>query len=151
MSYDVPTVSEFKSYFVRDFPYQPLVAPDQVDINQFVQNGDIQRALDEVQCQINEALFKSQEQFTTGYLLFAAHIMIMNIQSSSQGLSGSFSWFEASKSVGSVSVSQQIPESMLKDPFYAWLSKTGYGVRYLMILMPRLVGAIYTIKGRTLP
>jgi hypothetical protein len=142
--YTAPSVSDFKNYFVRDFPYG-------VDIDANVLDSDIQRALDQAACQISQGLFCDQSEYTTGYLLLAAHILVLNIQSSSMGLQSSFTWNETSKSVGSVSVSQTIPEQILKNPLYAWYSRTGYGSQYLMIVFPRIQGQIFTVLGRTLP
>ena len=140
----IPAVTDFKSYFVRDFPYG-------TDPNTSILDVDITRALNESKCYVNEALFCDQDDFTTGYLLLSAHNLVTNIQSSSQGLSGQFEWAYGSKSVGSISVSQSIPSSILENPQYAWLAKTNYGAKYLMMIYPSLMGNIISVAGRTNP
>lgn len=139
-----PTIEDFKSYFFRDFPYGENVSENVLD-------SDIEKAMDIVICQINTALFCSQQEYTTGYLNLAAHYLCLNIQASSQGLYGRFEWASASKSVGSVSVSQSIPETVSKNPVLSWLTTTNYGINYLMIILPRLSGSMFIAAGRTNP
>ena len=142
MSFTNPSVTDFKDYFVRDFPYG-------ADIDEHVVDADISKAIDQALCQINENLFCSQTEYNTGFLNLVAHYLVMNIQASSQGLSGRFEWATTSKSVGSVSIGSAIPESITANPQYAWLSTTNYGLNYLMIIMPRLYGNMFISEGRT--
>jgi hypothetical protein len=137
-----PTVAEFKTYFVRDFPFG-------VDIEKNVLDSDITRAMSTVTCQINDELFCSQDEYEVGYMLLTAHFLVTNIQTSSQGLSSQFEWNTVSKGVGSVSVSQNIPESIMSNPNFAWLTKTGYGAQYLMMIYPRLSGQMFIAQGGT--
>lgn len=140
--YTAPTVEKFEDYFFRDFPFG-------ADIEQNVVEQDVQRALDQVVCQINQSLFCSQDEYTTGYLLLAAHFLVLNIQASSQGLSGSFNWNTTSKSVGSVSISATIPDSILANPLFSMLTKTNYGAQYLGMIYPKLSGQVFTVEGAT--
>lgn len=142
-----PDEQDFKSFFVRDFPYQPVSCDTELD--KYIQDCDIQRALLEVECQINSSLFTTQEQYELAYLYFAAHYLVTNIQASGQGIEGSFEWNQTSKSVGSVSVAQSIPESILMNPYNAWLTKTSYGAKYLMMILPKLTGVIFPSYGAT--
>ena len=140
--YTIPTVTNFKEYFVRDFPYG-------TDIDENVLDADIQRAIDQMDSTINEEIFCDQEEFTLGALLLAAHFLCINIKASSTGLSGSFEWATNSRSVGSVSVSEQIPSAMTENPLFAWYSKTNYGAQYLMMIYPKLSGMMFNVAGAT--
>lgn len=140
--FENPTVADFKDYFVRDFPYG-------VDLAENVVDADITKAIDQTLCQINEALFCSQKEYDIGFLNLAAHYLVTNIQASSQGISGRFEWATSSKSVGSVSIGSSIPDSILANPQYSWLSTTNYGINYLMLVYPRLYGNIFTVQGGT--
>ena len=142
MAFTSPSISDFKTYFVRDFPFG-------ADIAQHVLDADIQKAFDMANCQIAESLFCDQAEYDIGYNLLTAHYLSMSLQASSQGISGSFEWNASSKSVGSVSVSQSIPNDIINDPNFAWLTKTNYGSQYLMMIYPRLAGNIYTVLGAT--
>jgi len=142
-SYTAPTVSEFKAQFVRDFPYG--TASDKV------MDADILAALTQADFSVNPEIFDTEANFKYGYNLLAAHNLVMNLRASSQGVSGTYSWLEASKSVGSVSQSFSIPEFISKNPMYAMLSKTAYGAKYLEIVIPRAIGQCFAIEGATLP
>lgn len=142
--FDNPTIADFKSFFIRDFPYG-------VDPETSILDQDIANAFAESDAVINQALFKSQSVYTLGFELLSAHYLSMSIRSSSQGISGQFSWNQSSKSVGSVSESFSIPQRILDNPEFAFLTKTTYGSRYLMMILPALSGQIYTVQGGTRP
>lgn len=137
----MPTVAEFKSYFNRDFPYG-------TDISTSVTDADITRALAEAQIHFNESLF-TVEGAPVAFLNLAAHHLVMNLRASAQGLGGSYAWLESSKSVGSVSTSASIPQSVLESPIYSMLSKTNYGAKYLHLALGALVGQVFVMQGRT--
>jgi hypothetical protein len=142
--YDNPTVEDFKSYFTRDFPYGD-------DVSKNILDTDISRAQTEAGFDINEALFSTQEKYTTAYHLLSAHMLVLNIQASSQGIGGEYNWMHSSKSVGSVSESFAIPSMVSEDPYLSALAKTTYGHKYLMMVLPLLRGQMYTVEGATLP
>lgn len=144
MSFTAPTVQDFKDFFVRDFPYG-------ADMDQNVLDADISRAITEAGTQINGNCFDSQTTYTNGYLYLAAHIMVVNLRNSSQGVASAFSWLRTGKSVGSVSDSFQIPDRISQNPYLAALSKTGYGMKYLELLLPKLTGQIFSAAGGTRP
>ncbi len=135
-----PTVAEFKAYFDRDFPYGSTSAT--------VKDADIQKALDEAALYFNDTLF-SEAAISIAYLYLTAHLMVMNLRASTQGIAGNYSWLESSKSVGSVSTSSEIPEAIKSNPILSALSKTNYGAKYLSMLLPALVGQIFTSHGAT--
>lgn len=139
---DKPTASDFKTFFVRDFPYG-------ADITKHVLDADIDRALAEADASFNEALWSTQDKYTLAYLLLTAHNLVMDLRASSQGISGQFSWLQASKSVGSVSESFSIPQKVLDHPVFAVLSKTTYGAKYLAMLLPLITGPVFTVPGAT--
>lgn len=138
-----PTIADFKAYFTRDFPYGSTSAG--------VMDGDITKALAEAAMNFNEGLWGTQAQYSLAYLYLTAHYLVMDLRTSSQGISGSFSWLEASKSVGSVSQGFSIPQSILDHPEFSYYSKTNYGAKYLSLVIPRLTGQIFTVFGATHP
>lgn len=144
MAFENPSVADFKTYFNRDFPYG-------TDIATSVTDEDIARAFQETNVNFNQDLWGDQGSYNVGYLLLSAHMLVMNLRSSSQGLSGQFGWLQSGKSVGSVSESFSIPQRILDNPEFAILSKTTYGARYLALLLPQLAGQVYTVCGSTRP
>lgn len=143
MAYVKPDVDDFKELFTRDFPFG--------ESSEFVMDSDITRAYGEVDVNLNEGLYEDQASFTLSYLYLAAHFLVMDLRASSQGIQGSYAWMTSGKSVGSVSESYAIPDKILANPYYAMLSKTNYGAKFLMMLMPRLVGQIYVVAGGVRP
>ncbi len=144
MSYSYPTVTEFKERFDRDFPYGSNIETSVRDI-------DITRAMDRAKVNFNEAFFGSEEDFKLGFLYLSAHHLVLNLRNSSQGLSGQFSWLQNSRGAGSVSEGLSIPTMILENPYFAAISKTGYGAEFLIMVLPQLFGNIYTVKGATNP
>ncbi len=144
MAYDNPSVADFKSFFSRDFPYgtDPSVA---------ILDGDIGKAFQFVNINVNQALFSDQGSYNIGYLLLSAHYLVMNLRASSQGINGQFAFLESAKSVGSVSQSFAIPQRVLDNPDWAVLMKTNYGAQFLQLILPQLGGNTFISYGRTLP
>lgn len=140
--YSTPTIQAFKDYFQRDFPFG-------TDINTSITDNDITKAYIYVELNMNMYLWPSEQIYQLAFLLYAAHVLTINIQNSSQGVSGAFQWPAASKSVGSVSVSAQIPDQILRNPIYSYFTKTNYGAEYLMMLLPYLVGPMTVVPGKT--
>lgn len=144
MTYINPTVQNFKDYFTRDFPYGTDPETDVLD-------SDITKAFGQTNFNINPGLFANQEQYTVGYLLLAAHYLVIDLRMSSQGLNGQYGFLEQSKSVGSVSQSFAIPSWVTDNVYMSMLMKTNYGAKYLELLTPQLIGQCFAVIGTTLP
>ena len=139
---NAPDIASFKSQFDRDFPYSTT--------SEGVMDSDITKALTLAGFIVNESLFADETSFQFAYNFLTAHYLVMNLKNSSQGINGAFNWLETSKSVGSVSQGFQVPQDILNHPQLALLSKTGYGVTYLSIVLPLTYGAIGISAGATL-
>lgn len=143
MKYANPTIQEFKDYWFRDFPYS-------TSIEEGVTDADIAKAFSQTNVNINENLFVNQTEYTTAYMLLAAHYLVIDLRLAAQGLNSSYQWIVASKSVGSVSESYSIPSKFQNNPYLTMLTQTGYGGKYVeLFLLPRMVGNILSIPGRT--
>lgn len=126
---------------------------DPVDdsIENYVQDADITRAFGEAQMSLNQGLFSSDAQITLAYLYLTAHYLVLDLQTALQGVESSGNYPVNSRSVGSVSESYSIPQRYLDDPVLSYYATTGYGKKYLSFLVPRLVGAVYSVDGATQP
>lgn len=138
-----PSVDDFKEYFSRDFPYGTT--------DDKVKDSDIEKAFNECSFNFNQGLFSTQDEYTICFLYLSAHYLVMDLQASSQGIAGQFTWLQTSKTVGSVSESFGIPDRILKDPMLSYYSKTRYGAKYISLIMPRLTGQIFAVWGGTNP
>lgn len=144
MGFNSPSVQNFKDQFFRDFPFGTDMKTSVLDI-------DITNAFVMTNTQINQALFSYQSGYTVGYLLLAAHYMVMSLRAASQGINGQFSWLESGKTVGPASSTLSIPQQILNSPYWSSLTKTNYGAQYLMMVFPNTVGSMFTVCGATLP
>lgn len=144
-----PTVSDFKTQFFRDFPYQDPALPPNLDA--FIQDQDITNAFTATNVNFNQGLFADQPSYSLGYLLLSAHYLVLNIRQSSQGLSGQFNFTQASKGAGNVNEAFSIPQRILDNPEFAMLAKTNYGAQFLLLILPQLSGQIFNVYGSTRP
>lgn len=142
MAFINPDIPTFKTYFTRDFPYT-------ADPSTGIQDTDIAKAYGQVNFVINTELFNNQENYTLGYLWLAAHYLVIDLRASSQGIAGRYNWLEASKNAGGLSSSFSIPQRILDNPYFAMLTQTRYGAKYLEILLPGLVGQMFSVRGQT--
>jgi hypothetical protein len=143
MAFVKPTATDFKTYFTRDFPFGTA--------SNTVLDSDINKAIVEAGVNFNDALYSDQETYSVSYLYLTAHYLVMDLRASTQGIAGDFPWLTNSKSVGSVSEGLAIPEFMLKNPMLSHFGKTYYGVKYLSLVYPRIVGPIFASYGGTNP
>ena len=148
MSLYIPiTVQNFKEYFYRDFPY----SASQTDYTGIV-DADIQKAFKEAAMTYNQNLFdkgSEQEKVAFGYL--TAHYLVIDIANSTSGLSSKFQGYISSKSVGSVSVGMNMPSWITDNPILGMLGQTGYGAKYLALVMANMVGNVAIAQGATHP
>jgi hypothetical protein len=143
MAYTQPTVSDFKAYFTRDFPYGTT--------QDMVLDSDITKSIAEAQFNINEGLFADQSEYLMGFMYLTAHFLVMDLRAASQGISGSYSWMTTSKSVGSVSEGIEVPDFIKNNPTIFMYSKTPYGAKYINLLIPRIIGNMFSVFGNTKP
>ncbi len=144
MSYTKPVVADFKTYFFRDFPYGG-------DLNTAVTDQDITNAFGDVDTFFNEDLAADQPSYTLYYLLLSAHFLVVNLRNSSQGIAGAYSFLSSSKGAGAVSEGIAIPQRIQDNPELSMLAKTNYGAKFLQLILPQLVGQVFTVCGGTLP
>jgi hypothetical protein len=139
------TVKDFKGWFTRDFPYS--ASGDLSGIT----DQDLLKAFAEANMNFNPTLFSTVDEQKLGFLYLAAHYLVIDIQNSSQGLGGKYEGIMSSKSVGSVSVGYTIPDWVMGHPIYSLLSQSKYGMKYLSLIIPQLVGNISAVHGCTHP
>lgn len=142
MAYNNPSVADFKSQFVRDFPYG-------TDSKTSILDADISYAFRMTNVNINQGLMADQSTYTMLYCLLAAHYLSLNIQASSQGFNGQYNFGQQSKGVGAISEAFAIPQRILDNPLFSMLCKTTYGAQYLQLLLPQLMGKMIGVYGPT--
>lgn len=143
------TVEDFKAKFIRDFPYWSPVYSD-VATN-YILDADIENAFAEAQVVFNQALFGDDAEIRLAYLYLTAHYLCIDMANANAGLSSAGSFPVASRSVGSVSESYMIPDAFKDNPSLMAYMKTGYGSKYLSLVLPKVVGNVVATLGWTQP
>ncbi len=137
-----PSIANFMAQFFRDFNYG-------TDINNCVTQQDIANAFVMVNASINQSMWPDQGTYNLGYLLLAAHFMVIALRASSQGINGQWGWAQNNKSVGAISEGFEIPERIKNNPDFMQYYKTNYGAQYLNLLWPQLSGQVFSVSGYT--
>lgn len=130
----------------------PTVAADWKEISNvgLVSDLDITNAYAEACVTFNDSLFTSDDDMVLGYLYLAAHYLVNDLNAGGSE-SGGAGGLVASRSVGNVSESYTIPQWQLDSPIYGFYTKSSYGLKYLNMVIPRLVGNTTTVEGCTTP
>lgn len=144
------TAAQFKAFFTRDFPYPPTSATPSTDPC-YVQDADINKAFLESQAVFNQGLFGNDATITLAYFYLTAHYLVNDLRTAQAGLESTGNYPVASRSVGSVSESYQIPDAYKDDPLLGFYTTTQYGQKYLSIVLPNLVGNMAGVAGATHP
>lgn len=147
MNLDTITVDDFKTKFFRDFPYWSPAYTD-AETN-YILDQDITNAFQEAKVVFNPALFGSDDEIKLGYLYLTAHYLCIDIANANAGLTSAGSFPVSSRSVGSVSESYAVPDAFTDNPVLMGYMKTGYGAKYLSLLLPRIVGNVVSVAGGT--
>jgi hypothetical protein len=140
-----PSVSDFKTFFARDFNYAP--ADDQSN-DSYILDSDITKAISEATINFNDDLFDSTIVGTIFAYLVAFHL-VADLQNSSKGISSQSKFPISSENVGGVSISFQIPDRYAKDAMIQQYVINGYGVKYIQFALPYLVAVASTGIRRT--
>lgn len=120
-------------------------------IDNYIQDQDITRAFSEAQISLNQTLFSSDPNIKLGYLYMTSHYLVNDIRASMAGIAGSAAFIMTSRSVGSVSESYGIPSSFMDNPLYSFFSTSAYGLKYLSMVLTRMVGNVVAVCGTTRP
>lgn len=116
-----------------------------------VRDEDIEDAFKDAQFNVNPGLFGSQSDFQRAFGYLAAHMLVEKMLMAGEGLASQYNWLTTGKSVGDVSESFEIPETIAKDPLLSGFSKTRYGSMYLSIITPLLIGNMGTLFRQSMP
>lgn len=140
------TVSDFKSYFDRHFPYAPVDRPNDPE---FVRDKDIEIAFGQAQVNFNKTVFPTYEENKIAYLFLTAHYLCMDMRMAQSGLASVGQYLVSSKSVGDVSASYSIPQAYLESPLLSYLTSTEFGLKYISLIYPRMIGSFNVVLGAT--
>lgn len=114
----------------------------------YISDEDISRAFLEAKINFNSSLFANCNEMRLAFCYLAAHYLVIDLNNASNPLALGVLGFTQSKHVGSVSESYGIPQWILNDKILSLYAQTGYGRKYLSLILPYLVGNIIYTPGR---
>lgn len=156
-SWTTPTYAQFQAKFARDFNYAPTTDPNNLD---YVTENDFNNASSNAQQNFSPSIFgvgqnsvnpnpNGFDNATNVFLYLTAFYLALNLQNSFKGVSSQANFPINSKSAGGVSIAYTIPERYAKSPILSVYTQNGYGLLYLSLVLPYLVGNTKLICGTT--
>lgn len=121
------------------------------DVTDYVSDCDIQRAYREANVTFNEGLCGVDESAQLMFLYLAAFYLAYDLSVAAGGAYGAVNFPATSVKVGSVSEQYYVPKAYLEDPILGFYARNGFGLKYLNMLYPRLVGNVGVVAGWSLP
>lgn len=123
----------------------------QDSVENYITDSQILNAEQEALTIFNSTLFSSVSAGKMGLCYLTAHFLVIDHWNSVGGVNSTPRFPSASKKAGEVSETVAIPAIIQNNPLYWMLMQTGYGNKYLMMVLPRLVGVCGIAGGTTLP
>ena len=147
------TIAAFKARFGRDFQFTDATSRpgDNLPDPDYVLDQDITNAFADATPLLNQSLLGDDATITLGYLYLTAHCLCINLNNANAGQGATANMPVNSRSVGSVSESYTVPEMFTKNPIFVPYLGTAYGLKYLTLIMPNMVGNIGAVRGGTMP
>jgi len=148
---NVPPIEtdDFKAFFDRDFPYGTGKCE--------VRDEDIDKAIAEANILFNPGLFEDLPSQSIAFEYLTAHLLVRSflatggIIQQGQGLNSTGSFPISNKGAGPLSVGYAIPADLADNPALAQYLTTAYGLQYLTLVMPNLIGNIANATESTKP
>lgn len=117
------------------------------DIQSYVTDNDIQKAMTQAINNCNEYFGDTEEEKQNIYLHLVAFYLVMDLKNAQVGINGGVAGAVTSTHVGDVSESYAIPQWMLTNPMYSMFAQNGYGLKYLSLIAPYLAVTLMFSRG----
>lgn len=148
------TVEDFKSFFKKDFDYadneESSSSSDEIDTS-LIYDSDIEKAMEEADAVFNESIFPDKKTAVLSFKYLTAYYLVLDQNNANSGGNGGGVGLLTSRHVRNVGESFAVPQWVLDNPLYSLYAQNGYGLKYLSLIMSRLVGVVSVVPGRTLP
>lgn len=142
MSFQI-TISDFKGFFVKDFEYGTEEGQ--------VSDTDITRAMTEANMNFNEDMFDTNDEKKLILLYLTAYYLVVDMNNvNTQGASNN-GGLVTYRQVRNVAESFKVPKWIEENPLFSQFAQNGYGLKYLNMIYPYLIGRMMVVPGATLP
>lgn len=119
------------------------------NVANYISDNDIERAFTEAKVNFNPNFFADNATAEMVFYYLTAHYLVIDLNNAMNPLAYGLNGFTQSKSVGSVSESYGIPQWIMNNAILSQYAQTGYGRKYLSLIMPYLHGNIILTPGKT--
>ena len=117
----------------------------------YVSDKDIRKAWGEALISFNETLLGGCEEAKTAFLYLVAFYLSYDLSLVQTGAYGKIGFPATEVRVGSVSEGYYIPKVYLENPVLGFYAGNGFGLKYLNMVYPRLIGNVGVVAGWSLP
>lgn len=142
MGYPI-TIDEFKEYFSKDFEYG--TEQDQVS------DAEIARAMAEAGMNYNEAMLTECESKKIIFAYLTAYYLVVDINNANTQGASNNGGLLTYRQVRNVAESFKVPKWVEENPMLSQFAQNGYGLKYLTMIYPYLIGNVGIVGGATLP
>ena len=115
----------------------------------YITDEDIAKAMTQALPNANERFGETCVEKKNIYLHLVAFYLVFDLKNSSTGINSSYLGTLASKSVGDVSESYNIPNWLTQSPLYSIYSQNGYGLKYLSLIAPYTAVTVLFAPGNS--
>lgn len=122
-----------------------------IEKTDYVCDCDIERAFKEANVVFNDGLCGTDENAQLMFLYLAAFYLAYDLSVAAGGAYGAVNFPATGVKVGSVSEEYYVPKAYLEDPILSFYARNGFGLKYLNMLYPRIVGNVGVVAGWSLP
>lgn len=117
----------------------------------YVLDCDIERAWQEALATFNISLGGDDQSTKVAFLYLVAFYLAYDLSLANGGAYGNINFPATSVTVGSVSESYYVPKAYLEDPVLSFYARNGFGLKYLNMVYPKLIGNARVVAGWSLP
>jgi hypothetical protein len=120
-------------------------------VDNYVSDGDIERAKLEAVASFNTELCSSKEVGRLIFLYLWAFYLAYDLSLAQGGAYGSVNFPVTDVTVGSVHEGYYVPKAYLEDPILGFYARNGFGLKYLNLVYAKTIGNVKVVAGWSLP
>lgn len=137
------TIAEFKTFFAKDFEY----GSEQEQVS----DADISRAMTEAGMNFNGDMFDTEDERKLIFSYLVAYYLVVDINNANTQGASNNGGLVTYRQVRNVSESFKVPKWVEENPMISMFAQNGYGLKYITMVYPYLIGRVGIAPGRTLP
>lgn len=137
------TIEEFKTTFAKDFDYGTQDGQ--------VSDADIARAMTEAKMNFNEGIFDTEDEKKLIFSYLVAYYLVVDINNANTQGASNNGGLLTYRQVRNVAESFKVPKWVEENPMFSMFAQNGYGLKYITMMYPYLIGRVGIVGGATLP